>query len=144
MNSATEAIRAEKLVKAFGSVTALAGVSLTVAWGETLGILGDNGAGKSTLIKILTGYHQPDSGQLFAEGKPVQLSFKRRSHPPGVEEGAQRYERERGVIHGVPAAVVVRFTSSGRPQWERTNPTAARSRKGGRSSPTRSCVAARY
>src|SRR5207237_9348358 len=70
----TEAIRAEKLVKTFGKVTALAGVSLEVPWGETLGILGDNGAGKSTLIKILTGYHQPDSGQVLVDGSPVQLA----------------------------------------------------------------------
>jgi simple sugar transport system ATP-binding protein len=85
MNSATEAIRAEKLVKAFGSVTALAGVSLTVAWGETLGILGDNGAGKSTLIKILTGYHQPDSGQVFVERKPVQLASVDDARALGIE-----------------------------------------------------------
>ncbi len=74
MKGATEAIRAEKVVKTFGKITALAGVSLEVAWGETLGILGDNGAGKSTLIKILTGYHQPDSGQVFVEGRPVELA----------------------------------------------------------------------
>jgi len=85
MNSATEAIRAEKLVKAFGSVTALAGVSLTVAWGVTLGILGDNGAGKSTLIKILTGYHQPDSGQVFVERKPVQLASVDDARALGIE-----------------------------------------------------------
>jgi ABC-type sugar transport system ATPase subunit len=85
MNSTTEAIRAEKLVKAFGSVTALAGVSLTVAWGETLGILGDNGAGKSTLIKILTGYHQPDSGQVFVERKPVQLASVDDARALGIE-----------------------------------------------------------
>ena len=84
MNSATEAIRAEKLVKAFGSVSALAGVSLTVAWGETLGILGDNGAGKSTLIKILTGYHQPD-GQVFVERKPVQLASVDDARALGIE-----------------------------------------------------------
>src|SRR3984893_16745974 len=85
MNSATEAIRAENLVKTFSSVTALAGVSLTVAWGETLGILGDNGAGKSTLIKILTGYHQPDSGQEFVERKPVQLASVDDARALGIE-----------------------------------------------------------
>ena len=85
MTGATEAIRAEKLVKAFGSITALAGVSLEVAWGETLGILGDNGAGKSTLIKILTGYHQPDSGQVFVEGRPVQLASVDEARALGIE-----------------------------------------------------------
>jgi ABC-type sugar transport system ATPase subunit len=85
MRGATEAIRAEKLVKAFGNITALAGVSLEVAWGETLGILGDNGAGKSTLIKILTGYHQPDSGEVFVEGKPVQLASVDDARALGIE-----------------------------------------------------------
>ena len=69
----SEAIRAENIVKTFGTVTALDGVSMRVARGETLGILGDNGAGKSTLIKILTGFHQPDSGQVYVDGRPVSL-----------------------------------------------------------------------
>ena len=81
----TEAIRAEKLVKTFGKITALAGASLKVEWGETLGILGDNGAGKSTLIKILTGYHQPDSGQVFFEGRPVQLASVDDARALGIE-----------------------------------------------------------
>ena len=85
MRGATEAIRAEKLVKAFGSITALAGVSLEVAWGETLGILGDNGAGKSTLIKILTGYHQPDSGQVCVDGRPVELGSVDDARALGIE-----------------------------------------------------------
>jgi ABC-type sugar transport system ATPase subunit len=80
-----EAIRAEKLVKVFGNITALAGVSLTVARGETLGILGDNGAGKSTLIKILTGYHQPDAGQVFVDGRPVELASVDDARAFGIE-----------------------------------------------------------
>src|SRR6201987_1881396 len=85
MRGATEAIRAEKLVKAFGNIMALAGVSLSVNWGETLGILGDNGPGKSTLIKILTGYHQPDTGQVFVDGKPVELASVDGARALGIE-----------------------------------------------------------
>jgi simple sugar transport system ATP-binding protein len=81
----TEAIRAENIAKHFGSITALNGVSMHVARGETLGILGDNGAGKSTLIKILTGYHQPDSGRLFVDGKPVQLGSVDEARALGIE-----------------------------------------------------------
>jgi ABC-type sugar transport system ATPase subunit len=80
-----EAIRAENLTKTFGSVVALNGVSLSVARGETLGILGDNGAGKSTLIKILTGYHQPDSGQVYVDGKPVRLPSVDAARALGIE-----------------------------------------------------------
>jgi ABC-type sugar transport system ATPase subunit len=85
MSDAAEAIRAEALTKRFGSVTALAGVSVALRRGETLGILGDNGAGKSTLIKILTGYHQPDSGQLFVDGKPVRLGSVDEARAFGIE-----------------------------------------------------------
>jgi simple sugar transport system ATP-binding protein len=80
-----EAIRAENLVKAFGHVTALNGVSMHVARGETLGILGDNGAGKSTLIKILTGFHQPDAGQVYIGGQPVALQSVGEARALGVE-----------------------------------------------------------
>ena len=80
-----EAIRAERLIKVFGTVTALAGVSMHVRRGETLGILGDNGAGKSTLIKILTGYHQPDSGQVFVDGRPVRLASVDAARALGIE-----------------------------------------------------------
>jgi simple sugar transport system ATP-binding protein len=85
MTGPSEAIRAENVVKTFGTVTALAGVSLGVRRGETLGILGDNGAGKSTLIKILTGYHQPDSGQVFVDGRPVQLGSVDEARALGIE-----------------------------------------------------------
>src|SRR6201988_915529 len=85
MTGPSEAIRAERITKVFGTVTALAGVSLGVRRGETLGILGDNGAGKSTLIKILTGYHQPDSGQVFVEGRPVELASVDEARALGIE-----------------------------------------------------------
>jgi ABC-type sugar transport system ATPase subunit len=56
-----------------------------VARGETLGILGDNGAGKSTLIKILTGFHQPDSGQVYVDGRPVRLNSVDEARARGIE-----------------------------------------------------------
>ncbi len=85
MKDGAEAIRGERITKVFGTVTALAGVSLRVMRGETLGILGDNGAGKSTLIKILTGYHQPDSGQVFVDGRPVRLGSVDEARALGIE-----------------------------------------------------------
>ena len=85
MSDVADAIRAEALTKRFGSVTALAGGSIALKRGETLGILGDNGAGKSTLIKILTGYHQPDSGQIFVDGKPVRLGSVDEARAFGIE-----------------------------------------------------------
>jgi simple sugar transport system ATP-binding protein len=81
----SEAVRAEHITKTFGTVMALNGVSMRVARGETLGILGDNGAGKSTLIKILTGFHQPDSGQVYIDGTPVDLGSVDDARAFGVE-----------------------------------------------------------
>ncbi len=85
MIDAADPIRAEGVVKRFGRVTALAGVSLGLKRGETLGILGDNGAGKSTLIKILTGYHQPDAGEIFVDGRPVRLASVDQARALGIE-----------------------------------------------------------
>ncbi len=50
--------------KSFGEVQALENINFRLGRNEIVGLLGDNGAGKSTLIKILTGYHQPTSGEI--------------------------------------------------------------------------------
>jgi ribose transport system ATP-binding protein len=63
----------ENLSKRFGGVQALDCVSLTIAAGEVHGLLGENGSGKSTLIKVLAGFHAPDSGELRINGEVVPL-----------------------------------------------------------------------
>ena len=78
-------LRAENIVKRFGPVTALDGVSFELAPGEILGILGDNGAGKSTLMKILTGFQPPSSGQLFVNGRPTHLRSVDHARTLGIE-----------------------------------------------------------
>jgi simple sugar transport system ATP-binding protein len=80
-----EALRGEDIVKRFGAVTALDGVSFTLRQGEILGILGDNGAGKSTLIKILTGFHQQTSGKLFVHGEETLLRSVDHARSLGIE-----------------------------------------------------------
>ncbi len=59
--------------KHFGPVRANDGVSLTVASGTIQGILGENGAGKSTLMKILSGFLQPDRGEIRLDGRAVRI-----------------------------------------------------------------------
>jgi rhamnose transport system ATP-binding protein len=59
--------------KRFDATQALDNASLTLYLGEVHALLGENGAGKSTLIKIMTGMHYPDSGQIFCDGQPVQI-----------------------------------------------------------------------
>jgi D-xylose transport system ATP-binding protein len=59
--------------KVFGAVAALTDISLDVHEGEVVAIVGDNGAGKSTLVKVLSGVHQPDSGEIHFDGRPVTI-----------------------------------------------------------------------
>lgn len=56
--------------KRFGATVALDRVSLRVFPGEVLALVGENGAGKSTLMKVLSGAHQPDQGQMLLDGQP--------------------------------------------------------------------------
>lgn len=64
-------LQAENLAKAFGSVKAVASVSMEVHKGEILGILGPNGSGKTTLFNLLTGVHLPDSGSVQFDGTDI-------------------------------------------------------------------------
>jgi ABC-2 type transport system ATP-binding protein len=57
--------------KTYGSVRALAGVSLTVPAGQIVGLLGPNGAGKSTMMKSILGLVRPDAGEIRLFGRPV-------------------------------------------------------------------------
>ena len=59
----------EGVTKRFGGTTALSDVSLHLAAGEILALLGENGAGKSTLIKSLAGIHKPDEGRILFKGQ---------------------------------------------------------------------------
>ena len=61
-------IALENISKSFGSVSALSNISMQVNDNEVLGLIGDNGAGKSTLIKIISGVHGPDSGEILVHG----------------------------------------------------------------------------
>jgi branched-chain amino acid transport system ATP-binding protein len=64
-------LQAENLAKAFGSVQAVASVTLEVQRGEILGVLGPNGSGKTTLFNLLTGVHLPDSGSILFDGHDI-------------------------------------------------------------------------
>jgi simple sugar transport system ATP-binding protein len=70
--------------KYFGGVIALRDISMQVHSGEVTCVLGDNGAGKSTLIKILSGVHPQDEGDLLVDGKPVRFSGPREARAAGI------------------------------------------------------------
>jgi fructose transport system ATP-binding protein len=81
----TAILEARSLVKTYGRVVGLDGVSLELMAGEVLAIIGDNGAGKSTLIKCLTGAETPDEGEIFLEGKPVSFKRPQDARHAGIE-----------------------------------------------------------
>jgi ABC-type sugar transport system ATPase subunit len=74
--SATQPVvlRLRGISKNFGAVSALTDIDLDVHAGEVVALVGDNGAGKSTLVKILAGVHEPSSGTMEFDGKPVSIA----------------------------------------------------------------------
>ena len=70
MQPSSDGLFFDRIVKSFGGTQALKGVSLKVARGEIVALLGENGAGKSTLIKTLGGIHRPDEGGVLIDGTP--------------------------------------------------------------------------
>jgi len=106
-----EAISIDKLSKSYGRINALSGVSFKIEPGEVIGLLGPNGAGKTTLMKILTGYLEPDSGEVRVHGIDVianALAAQRRigylpeSAPLYGEMLVQEYLEMMAAMRGVP------------------------------------------
>ncbi|MEO9175062.1 MAG: ATP-binding cassette domain-containing protein [Gaiellales bacterium] len=79
------ALEVRGVTKRFGALVVLRGVDLVLRQGEVLGLVGDNGAGKSTLVKILSGFHRQDSGELIIGGKRVNLHSVQDARTHGVE-----------------------------------------------------------
>jgi len=66
-------LRLNSITKIFGGLTALEGVTLSVAGGSITGIIGPNGAGKTTLFNIITGLYTQTSGDVYLDGKNISL-----------------------------------------------------------------------
>jgi len=81
----TPVLSARRLVKTYGHVVGLDGVSLELFPGEVLAIIGDNGAGKTTLIKCLTGAEIPDEGEIELDGKRVHFRRPQDAREAGIE-----------------------------------------------------------
>src|SRR5689334_10473913 len=77
-------LQLKEVSKSFTGTRALQGISFSLEPGEIVGLIGENGAGKSTLIKILSGVHRPDSGEITWSGAPVQIRTPREAMIGGI------------------------------------------------------------
>lgn len=84
-SNSKELLRMTGINKYFGKVHALEDIDFKISEAENVGLVGDNGAGKSTLIKIISGYHRAEKGQIYFEGKEVRISSPKDSRALGIE-----------------------------------------------------------
>ncbi len=75
----------KNISKSFGEVKSLRNVDFYLGRNEVVGLLGDNGAGKSTLIKIITGYHHPDEGEIYCNGQKIEHLTVPKARELGIE-----------------------------------------------------------
>jgi simple sugar transport system ATP-binding protein len=78
-------LRLEGISKHFGAIQALEDVSLSLAPGEVLGLMGDNGAGKSTLVKIIAGNYRPSDGRIYIAGDKKDFHRPVEARESGIE-----------------------------------------------------------
>lgn len=78
------AIQLKKLTKTFGEVVANKDVSLEIYKGEILALLGENGSGKTTLLNMIAGIYYPDGGQVFVNGKLVEIRSPKDAYNLGI------------------------------------------------------------
>jgi simple sugar transport system ATP-binding protein len=71
--------------KSFGPVFAVRNVDLVIYPSEIVALVGDNGAGKSTLIKLVSGVHAPDGGEIYVKGRPIQHWDTATARRSGIE-----------------------------------------------------------
>ena len=77
-------VELKNITKRFPGVVALKNMSIGIRPGEIHGLIGENGAGKSTLIKVLTGVHNPEEGDIFVDGKKVVFKNPVQSREAGI------------------------------------------------------------
>jgi branched-chain amino acid transport system ATP-binding protein len=78
------ALSADNVVKRFGGIAAVDGVSLGLRQGEIAGLIGPNGAGKTTMFDLLAGSQRPTSGHVLINGRPVEKLASHRRIGLGV------------------------------------------------------------
>ncbi|MAU22680.1 MAG: ABC transporter [Martelella sp.] len=98
--NAAPRIRLTGISKSFGPVKVLEEVTLSLAPGEVIGLLGENGAGKSTMMNIVSGGLKPDTGEILYDGAEVRFS----SFAEGIEAGIAFVHQELSVVGALSVA----------------------------------------
>ncbi len=86
-----EVIEVENLVKKYGALTAVDGITFNVRRGEVFGILGPNGAGKTTTLEMIEGLRRPTSGSITVDGKDVLTQTNAVKEIIGVQPQASNF-----------------------------------------------------
>jgi simple sugar transport system ATP-binding protein len=81
----TPLLQLRNVSKSFGPVFAVRNVDLSMYPSEIVALVGDNGAGKSTLIKLISGVHAPDGGEVYVRGQPVHHWDTATARRSGIE-----------------------------------------------------------
>ncbi len=85
MSDAARLVEMRDVRVAYGGVHAVDGVTIDLVAGEVVGLVGGNGAGKSTLMRVLSGAHPADSGELFVNGERAHIQNPRDAKAYGIE-----------------------------------------------------------
>ena len=125
-----EALRLVGITKRFPGVLANDDVSLDVRKGEVLGLLGENGAGKTTLMNVVYGLYKPDGGQIFVNGREVEIKSPEDALDLGIGMVHQHFKLVAGHDGGREHRHGPRFLLPGLirlRRWSARSPSCARS-----------------
>jgi len=122
--SSEPVVRLSHVSKHFGTVAALSDVSLEIARGRVLGVIGRSGAGKSTLIRLLNGLERPDSGSVQFEGQDLTGLSERALQPVRQRIGMIFQHFNLLSAKTVAANIALPLRIVGRPRAERARRVA--------------------
>jgi len=114
-------LKIQDLVKNFGGIQALKGISLTLSGNELVGLIGPNGSGKTTLVNIIGGIYKPNKGQIFLNGTDIAGQKPNKVAKEGIGRTFQvtRAFRRMTVMENLLVPGMAHDPQLGRAAWEK-------------------------